>query len=43
MNNFLDTDKASVPVWGFIAFLVAMDLYYVKSKNAKAESPVADS
>ena len=28
MNNFLDTDKASVPVWGFIAILVALDLYH---------------
>jgi O-antigen ligase len=28
MNNFLDTDKASVPFWGFIAILVAMDLYH---------------
>jgi O-antigen ligase len=27
MNNFLDTDKASVPVWGFMAILVAMELY----------------
>ncbi|MEI6433418.1 MAG: O-antigen ligase family protein [Bacteroidota bacterium] len=27
MNNFLDTDKASVPVWGFIAAIVALDLY----------------
>lgn len=30
MNNFLDTDKASVPFWGFIAILVALDLYYLK-------------
>ena len=30
MNNFLDTDKASVPFWGFIAILVSMDLYYYK-------------
>lgn len=30
MNDFLDTDKASVPFWGFIAVLVAMDLYQVK-------------
>ncbi len=30
MNDFLDTDKASVPFWGFIAVLVAMDLFYVK-------------
>jgi putative inorganic carbon (hco3(-)) transporter len=28
MNNFLDSDKASVPFWGFIAILVAMDLYH---------------
>jgi len=27
MNNFLDTDKASVPVWGFMAAIVALDLY----------------
>jgi putative inorganic carbon (hco3(-)) transporter len=30
MNNFLDSDKASVPFWGFIAILVMMDIYYVK-------------
>lgn len=29
MNDFLDTDKASVPFWGFIAILVALDLYYL--------------
>jgi len=33
MNNFLDTDKASVPFWGFIAILVSMDLYYPKKDN----------
>jgi hypothetical protein len=27
LNNFLDTDKASVPVWAFIAMLVALKLY----------------
>ncbi len=27
MNNFLDTDKASVPFWGFTAMIVALDLY----------------
>ncbi len=26
LNNFLDTDKAAVPFWGFIAMLVAIDL-----------------
>ena len=35
MNDFLDTDKASVPFWGFIAILVALDLYYLpKDKSA---------
>lgn len=28
LNNFLDTDKASVPFWGFIAILVAIDVYH---------------
>ncbi len=28
MNNFLDTDKASVPVWGFIGILTALDIYF---------------
>lgn len=30
LNNFLDTDKASVPVWGFMAMLVALDVYHKK-------------
>jgi hypothetical protein len=30
LNNFLDTDKLSVPVWGFIAILVALDVYHLK-------------
>lgn len=33
MNNFLDTDKASVPVWGFIAAIVALDLYSQKDRE----------
>jgi O-antigen ligase len=33
MNNFLDTDKASVPFWGFTAILVAMDLYHSGAKS----------
>jgi putative inorganic carbon (hco3(-)) transporter len=28
LNNFLDTDKASVPFWGMIAMLVALDIYH---------------
>jgi hypothetical protein len=30
MNDFLDTDKASIPFWGFAAILVALDLYHRK-------------
>jgi len=28
LNNYLDTDKASIPFWGFIAVLVSIDLYH---------------
>ncbi len=35
MNNFLDTDKASVPFWGFTAMIVALDLY-----SRKKEAPI---
>jgi len=37
LNNFLDTDKASVPFWGFIAILVAIEVYHEKSVEAKTE------
>lgn len=30
LNNYLDTDKVSVPFWGMIAILVAIDLYHRK-------------
>ncbi len=32
LNNFLDTDKLSVPVWGFLAILVAIDVYHSRKK-----------
>ena len=32
LNNFLDTDKASVPFWGFLAMLVCIDVYYKDEK-----------
>jgi putative inorganic carbon (hco3(-)) transporter len=35
MNNFLDTDKASVPFWAFTAVIVALDLYH---RNNEEES-----
>lgn len=33
LNNFLDTDKLSVPVWGFMAIIVVMDLYYADKET----------
>ncbi len=33
LNNYLDTDKASIPFWGFTAVLVAIDLYHNKKKE----------
>lgn len=35
LNNFLDTDKASVPFWGFIGILVSMDIYHSNRKKEK--------
>jgi len=39
MNNFLDTDKASVPVWGFMAILVAMDIYNIQDEKKLSGQP----
>lgn len=36
LNNFLDTDKASVPFWGFIAMIVSLDLYHNKKEVNEA-------
>jgi O-antigen ligase len=33
LNNFLDSDKASVPFWGFLAILICIDLYHNKKGN----------
>jgi O-antigen ligase len=41
MNNFLDTDKASVPFWGFTAIIVAMDLYHSGNKKEESVDPSA--
>jgi len=39
MNNFLNTDKASVPFWGMIAVITALDLYYLNDeKDANPDS-----
>lgn len=43
LNNFLDTDKASVPFWGFIAILVAADVYHKnKTEGMRSENPAAE-
>ena len=34
LNNYLDTDKASIPVWGFLAIIVSIDLYHKKKENS---------
>jgi len=33
LNNFLDTDKASVPFWGFVGIIVALDLFHKNQSN----------
>lgn len=33
LNNFLDTDKLSVPFWGFIAIIVALDTFHLTEKS----------
>jgi len=33
LNNFLDTDKLSLPFWGFLAALVSVDLYFIKKEK----------
>lgn len=40
LNNYLDTDKASIPFWGFIAILVAIDLYH---KNEDKDGPALEN
>jgi len=33
LNNFLDTDKLSVPFWGFAAIIVALDVFHTNGKQ----------
>jgi putative inorganic carbon (hco3(-)) transporter len=40
LNNFLDTDKLSVPFWGFTAMIVAIDLHSGnKNQAAQKKNP----
>jgi O-antigen ligase len=43
MNNFLDTDKSSVPFWAFTAMIVAMDIFHTgKGDPTPGPSPEED-
>jgi len=42
LNNFLDTDKASAPFWGFIAAIVAIDVYHSKQNTPKDQAPLLE-
>jgi putative inorganic carbon (HCO3(-)) transporter len=45
LNNFLDTDKASAPFWGFTAIIVSLAIYSKKEKednNGKLTVPEGD-
>ena len=37
LNNFLDTDKAAVPFWGFTAIIVAMDIFHESKRQQGSE------
>lgn len=39
LNNFLDTDKASVPFWGMMAMLVSLDAFYSKENGKNPAKP----
>ena len=40
LNNYLDTDKASIPFWGFTAMIVAVDLYYSRGEEESSKFKV---
>jgi O-antigen ligase len=40
MNNFLDTDKLSVPFWGFTAAIVAIDIYTRKVEKEELNTKI---
>jgi O-antigen ligase len=42
LNNFLTRDKAAVPVWAFIAVLVAVDLYHKEEERERKGLPSGD-
>ena len=38
LNNYLDTDKASVPVWAFIAIIVSLDMKFRISQTSNVSN-----
>jgi putative inorganic carbon (hco3(-)) transporter len=40
MNNYSEYDKISVPMWGFLAILVALDLYHNKQELETKQASV---
>lgn len=43
VNDFLNTDKLSVPVWGFMAILVALDVYHLLAANEERTESLTSS
>jgi len=43
LNNYLDTDKASVPIWGMMSILVAIELYHLKNDQSNLQQSKAVS
>lgn len=42
LNNFLDTDKASAPFWGFVAAIVAIEVYHLK-EDSEIDTEITES
>jgi len=42
LNFFLDTEKISVPFWGFLSALVALDIYHQSHKKELLEQSTAE-
>jgi putative inorganic carbon (HCO3(-)) transporter len=42
LNNFLDTEKASVPFWGFIGALVALEVYHFKGDESNRRNVIRE-
>ncbi len=40
LNNFLDTDKLSVPFWGFTAMIVAIDIHSRRTIEKSTKNPL---